>query len=275
MSLLNSLSASNRGHKRCVAHKTRMVSDCDQGTMLKNRLMNHHRQQIWPEQRDASNQEVNATNISWRWPTQPRRKCRLAIRKCPRLNKHLESILYNLPFLEQMAIHTKNLKTSWRNRAYQSITRHNKDTKDTKNMYHWFGTFLSKSVSRVSLAIPPKLLHHDRRTKKELAKSLTHVIGRLWCQVERVIHIFYGLCMAFLLWKLIVMIVRIQAAWAVKWFHFWPSLRSQGTLSMLSNFSRWSSICSGHANGTGEASMNWKRPFVADFPYSSGTFGIA
>ena len=171
MSLLNSLSASNRGHKRCVAHKTRMVSDCDQGTMLKNRLMNHHRQQIWPEQRDASNQEVNATNISWRWPTQPRRKCRLAIRKCPRLNKHLESILYNLPFLEQMAIHTKNLKTSWRNRAYQNITRHNKDTKDTKNMYHWFGTFLSKSVSRVSLAIPPKLLHHDRRTKKELAKE--------------------------------------------------------------------------------------------------------
>ena len=53
------------------------------------------------------------------------------------------------------------------------MTKHNKDTKDTKNMYHWFGTFLSKSVSRVSLAIPPRLLHRsDRRTKKELAKEL-------------------------------------------------------------------------------------------------------
>lgn len=40
-------------------------------------------------------------------------------------------------------------------------------------MYHWFGTFLSKSVSRVSLAIPPRLLHRsDRHTKKELAKEL-------------------------------------------------------------------------------------------------------
>lgn len=97
------------------------------------------------------------------------------------------------------------------------MTKHNKDTKDTKNMYHWFGTFLSKSVSRVSLAIPPRLLHRShRRTKKELAKEFDdHVIGRFRCQVERVIDIFYGLCSfawLFLLWKLIVMIVRIQAA---------------------------------------------------------------